>query len=182
MALTEDRVSLEALKPGATVHGLRPDGPVTVVAAAWHGTSCVTLTYRTGAGEVGEQLVFRDDETTLAIETDVQPFTFDGDPDRFRLVSEARRIRLAYPADRKFSAGLASAAGGVGLRSADGALVDSVGWGTATNAFVETAAAAAPPIAAAPGTSGARNPDGHDTHDNSADFTVDDSPSPGAVN
>ena len=88
----------------------------------------------------------------------------------------------AHPADRTFSTGLASAAGGVALRDASGGVIDSVGWGTATNAFVETATAAAPPIAAAPGTSGARSPDGHDTNDNSADFAVDDTPSPGAAN
>ncbi len=126
------------------------------------------LVYRSGAGATDNSLGTLPDGTTLA-------------PGEY-LLFEGSAYAGSHPADRKFSAGLASAAGGVGLRSADGALVDSVGWGTATNAFVETAAAAAPPIAAAPGTSGARNPDGHDTHDNSADFTVDDSPSPGAVN
>ena len=41
-------------------------------------------------------------------------------------------------ADQSFSAGLASTAGGVGIRDADGTLVDSVGYGaTAANGFVE---------------------------------------------
>ena len=126
------------------------------------------LVYRSGAGTSDVSLGTLPDGTTLA-------------PGAFLLFGGSAYAG-AHPADRTFSAGLASAAGGVGLRDADGALVDSLGWGTASNAFVETAAAAAPPIAAAPGTSGARSPDGHDTNDNSADFAVDDSPSPGAAN
>src|SRR5437868_688773 len=97
------RAQLEDLTPGSVVAGLRPDGPVTVVATSWHGTSCVTLTYRTTDGEVGEHLVFRDDEPGLEIETDVQPFSFEGDPERFRLASEARRIRLAYLFDPRLA-------------------------------------------------------------------------------
>lgn len=84
-------------------------------------------------------------------------------------------------AAQSFSVSLASTGGGVGVRNAMGLLLDSVGWGTATNAFVEGTAAAAPTIAPAPGTSDARHPDGHDTDDNSADFAEGD-PTPGAVN
>jgi hypothetical protein len=58
----------------------------------------------------------------------------------------------APPADQSFTNGLASTAGGIGLRDSNGTLVDSVGYGaTATNAFVETAPAAAPPTTATPG-------------------------------
>ena len=85
-------------------------------------------------------------------------------------------------ADQTFSAGLAGTAGGIGLRDATGKLVDSVGYGTATNALVETYAAPAPPSTATPGSSGIRLPDGRDTDDNSADFTVTAAPTPGAPN
>ena len=59
-----------------------------------------------------------------------------------------------------------------------GNLVDSVGWGTATNAFVEGTVAAAPATTRSPGTSTGRVPDGDDTNDNAADFVLDDSPTP----
>jgi lamin tail-like protein/collagen triple helix repeat protein len=86
-------------------------------------------------------------------------------------------------ADQSFSTSLASTAGGLGIRDSNGALVDSVGYGTtATNAFVETAPAAAPPATAAPGSSDIRKPDGHDTGDNSADFAVTSTPTPRAAN
>jgi hypothetical protein len=84
--------------------------------------------------------------------------------------------------DQSFSASIAATGGGVGLRDADGNLVDSVGWGTATNAFVEGAVATAPPATEAPGTSIGRVPDGDDTNDNATDFELDDTPTPKAAN
>ncbi len=88
----------------------------------------------------------------------------------------------AQPADQSFSPGLASTGGAVGLRDGTGSLVDSVGWGTATNALVEGTAAPAPPTTAAPGSSIERLPNGHDTNANATDFTVTASPSPRASN
>ena len=88
----------------------------------------------------------------------------------------------ARSADIAFAGGLAAAGGAVGLRDASGALVDAVGWGTATNALVESAAAPAPPTAAPPGASIVRRPDGHDTDANAADLTVSASATPRAPN
>jgi hypothetical protein len=73
-------------------------------------------------------------------------------------------------ADQSFSTGLASTGGGIGIRDSSGRLIDSVGYGTATNALVEAAAAPAPSA----GSSIARHPDGHDTQSNASDFTVGD--------
>ena len=88
----------------------------------------------------------------------------------------------AVAADQAFTSGLASAGGGVALRNTDGAVIDSVGYGTATNAFVEGAAAAAPPVTASPGSSLVRLPDGHDTDNNAADFTVSATVTPKTAN
>ena len=85
-------------------------------------------------------------------------------------------------ADQSFSTSIAATGGGVGLRDADGNLVDCVGWGTATNAFIEGTVAAAPPTTEAPGTSTGRVPDGEDTNDNAVDFDLDESPTPKATN
>jgi hypothetical protein len=84
--------------------------------------------------------------------------------------------------DQSFSAGLAATGGGVGVRDTPGALVDSVGWGTAANVLVEGSPAAAPPSTAAPGSSIARIPDGHDTNASAADFTVTATATPRAAN
>jgi hypothetical protein len=88
----------------------------------------------------------------------------------------------AQPPDQSFSPGLAAPGGAIGLRDGTGTLIDSVGWGTATNALVEGSAAPAPPATAAPGSSIERLPNGHDTNDNATDFTVTSSPSPRASN
>jgi hypothetical protein len=85
-------------------------------------------------------------------------------------------------ADQSFATGLAATGGGVGLRDTAGALVDGVGWGTATNVLVEGTAAAAPPATAAPGSSIVRLPHGHDTDANASDFSITASATPRAAN
>jgi hypothetical protein len=125
------------------------------------------LVYRSGAGTSDVSLGTLADGTMLA-------------PGAFFLFGGSA-YSGAHPADKSFSAGLASSAGGVAIKDADGNIVDSVGWGDATNAFVEETTAAAPPIAPAPGKSDARHPNGHDTNVNSTDFTIGD-PTPGASN
>jgi hypothetical protein len=88
----------------------------------------------------------------------------------------------SHAADQTFSASLASTGGGVAVRDTTSTILDSVGYGDTTNAFVEAHPATAPPTTAAPGSSSGRVPDGHDTNDNSADFSVSATPSPGAAN
>jgi hypothetical protein len=84
--------------------------------------------------------------------------------------------------DQTFSTSIAATGGGIAVRDSGGVILDSVGYGDATNAFVEAHPATAPPATAAPGSSSNRIPDGTDTNDNSADFSVSATPSPGAAN
>ena len=88
----------------------------------------------------------------------------------------------AHAPDQTFSASLAATGGGLAVRDSTGTILDSVGYGDSTNAFVEGHPATAPPATAAPGSSSDRVPDGHDTNDNAADFSVSATPSPGASN
>jgi len=88
----------------------------------------------------------------------------------------------ARAADQSFASGLASTGGGIAVRDANAVVVDAVGWGSAANAYVEGTVAPAPPTTAPPGASIVRRPDGHDTNDNSADFTVAATASPRATN
>ncbi|GAB4287817.1 MAG: helicase-related protein [Coriobacteriia bacterium] len=87
---------LEDLTPGTRVSGITPAAPVEVVQATWHGTSALTLTYRTPDGRVAEQLVYRDMEPQLAVEQASRIFSFTANPALFRLAAEAKRIQLAY--------------------------------------------------------------------------------------
>ena len=87
---------LEDLTPGTMVAGVVPGEDVTVVAVAWHGRDAVTLTFRHPNGRTAEQLLYRDDEAYLQIRARGRGWSFDADGELFRLVSEARRIRLAH--------------------------------------------------------------------------------------
>jgi len=96
-----ERVSpLEELRPGAAVRGvLADDGLVTVVNVQWFGSEALELTYKTAAGKVANQLLYRHDESRLEVVEEGRPWSFDGDGALFRLVSEAQRIHLAHLLD-----------------------------------------------------------------------------------
>jgi hypothetical protein len=126
------------------------------------------LVYRSAAGTSDVVLATVADGTMLA-------------PGAFFLFGGAGYVGGPAP-DQSFSTSIAATGGGVGIRDSSGTLLDSVGWGTATNALVEGTVAAAPPTTEAPGTSAGRAPDGDDTNDNATDFVLDDSPTPRAGN
>src|SRR5438552_1885151 len=88
---------LEDLSKGAAVRGVLPEAVVTVVDVKWHGSEVVELTYKeSSSGRLGSELLFRDREPSLAILAAGRPWSFDGDGELLRLVSEAMRIRFAH--------------------------------------------------------------------------------------
>ena len=89
-------IKLEDLQPNAAVRGILPDALVTVVSVQWFGSEALELTYKTPAGKVANELLYRHDEPRLELVEQGRPWSFDGDGALFRLVSEAQRIRLAH--------------------------------------------------------------------------------------
>ena len=87
---------LEDLQPNASVRGILPDSQVTVVGVQWFGSEALELTYKAADGKVANELLYRHDEPRIEIVEQGRPWSFDGDGDLFRLVSEAYRIRLAH--------------------------------------------------------------------------------------
>ena len=94
---------LEDLKQGAIINGILPNQQVTVVNVNWFGTAVIELTYRDASGNLGSQLIYRDNEPGLEIVTAGRPWSFDGDGEEFRLVSEAYRIHLAHLFDPRLA-------------------------------------------------------------------------------
>ena len=92
----EQSMKLEDLQPRASVRGVLANSLVTVVSVQWFGSEALELTYKTPAGRVANELLYRDDEPRLEIVEIGRPWSFDGDGALFRLVSEAQRIRLAH--------------------------------------------------------------------------------------
>jgi outer membrane biosynthesis protein TonB len=100
------------------------------------------------------------------------------EPGRHLLVANAAGI-FASGADATYSGGFAATGGAIVLRPVGGTVIDAMGWGDATNAFVEGTVAPAP----AAGASLERRPgglagNGFDTNDNVADFVLQAAPSP----
>jgi outer membrane biosynthesis protein TonB len=94
------------------------------------------------------------------------------EPGRHLLIANAAGI-YAAAADSTYSGGFAATGGAIVLRVVGGSPIDAVGWGDATNAFVEGSAVAGP----AAGASIERLPGGSlgngiDTNANQADFVV----------
>ena len=123
--------------------------------------SGVVLVYRSASGSIDHSLVY-----------------FTG-----RLAHGARLVcggpHYSGRADAwYFATSLAESAGGLALVDATGSQIDSVGWGKASNAFVRTSPAHAPPRSQSLG----RLPDGADTNDNARDFSVTRMPTPGMPN
>ncbi|NLX96767.1 MAG: DEAD/DEAH box helicase, partial [Rhodopirellula sp.] len=87
---------LEDLSRGATVRGILPGQLVTVIDVKWIGNTAVDLTYKDATGRPANELLYRDRESTIEIVAEGSPWSFDGDGPLFRLVSEAKRIQLAY--------------------------------------------------------------------------------------
>ena len=86
---------LEELTPGLRVRGVVGNETVTVLQTQELDCNTVTLVYRTESGQLGERLLYREDETELATATQGRSWPMSGDPALFRLVSEAKRISLA---------------------------------------------------------------------------------------
>ena len=87
---------LEELKTNASVAGILPDSLVTIINIQWFGSDAVEITYKSAKGQVASEILYRSDETRLNIVERGRPWSFDGDGNLFRLVSEANRIRLAH--------------------------------------------------------------------------------------
>jgi SNF2 family DNA or RNA helicase len=88
---------LEDLTKGAVVRGVLTDRAVRVVDVEWHGSNAITLTYTDDStGKPDQELLYRDNEPQLSVEQVGRAWAMDADGSLFRLVSEAKRISLAY--------------------------------------------------------------------------------------
>jgi SNF2 family DNA or RNA helicase len=87
---------LEELTKGTRVRGISAVGVVTVIDAEWIGSDVVNLTYEDPSGTVERELVYRTSEPSLELDGEGRPWSLDADPELFVLVSEAKRIQLAY--------------------------------------------------------------------------------------
>ncbi|HMA47874.1 MAG TPA: lamin tail domain-containing protein, partial [Frankiaceae bacterium] len=176
------------------------DGPVGLASLAatvgWPASTLVLSEVQTGGASASDEFIEianQGPSPTDLIGLEVVYATSSGSTvtrkaswDASRVLAPGQRLLLANAsgsyaplADAVYSGGTAATGGAVALRIVGGSVLDAVGWGDATNGFVEGAPALAPPagssIERAPG-----GPAGNvtDTNDNSADWFVQSAPSP----
>src|SRR5690606_8612631 len=89
-------ISLEHLQRGLMVRGIIPGQIVTLIDVEWNGSNAVTVVYRQGNGKDGDRLLYRENESELAIVQAERLWAFVVVGSRLRLVSEAYRIHLAH--------------------------------------------------------------------------------------
>ena len=88
--------TLEDLVVGTKVKGIVGNEAVTLIAANWCGSNAVEVVYKDSNENLGNQILYRDREPELELETQHLPWSFKGDPGRMKLASEAYRISLAH--------------------------------------------------------------------------------------
>lgn len=88
--------TLEDLVVGTKVKGIVGNEAVTLIAANWCGSNAVEVVYKDSNENLGSQILYRDREPELELETQHLPWSFKGDPGRMKLASEAYRISLAH--------------------------------------------------------------------------------------
>jgi SNF2 family DNA or RNA helicase len=87
---------LEDLKPDALVKGLVGTEAVRLINVQRMGDMACQVFYRSQDGSTGDTIVFRSSEAQLEMVSAGRKWSFEGNGELFRLVSEAERIRLAY--------------------------------------------------------------------------------------
>src|SRR5579863_9975354 len=89
-------MKLEHLQKGVRIRGLAAEGIATVKSVEFHGSNAMEVIFADAKGALHSRIVTREDEPSLEGVEASRPWSFDGDGDVFRLVSEARRIQLAW--------------------------------------------------------------------------------------
>ena len=171
-------------------------GPVSAAAVAWPPSTLVVSEAQTGGASASDEFVEIANQGAGAVDLaglEVVYATSSGSTVTRKatwaastMLEPGRRVLIANAAgsyasiaDLTYTGGFAATGGALALRVVGGTAIDAVGWGDATNAFVEGTAAVAPPAGSslerAPG--GAAG-NGWDTNDNATDWFVQGTPSP----
>ena len=89
-------IYLEQLQRGQQLRGVVPQQLVTLIDVQWRGSNVVQVVFRHLNGQLGDQLLYRENEPTLEIVELERLWAFDVDGALLRLASEAYRIHLAH--------------------------------------------------------------------------------------
>lgn len=88
-------LKLEDIKKDAQVRGIQSEEIVRIVQVEPVGDAAITVYYKDSQGKLGEQMLFRSDESRLELATIGRPWSFDSPGAEFKLGLEAHRITQA---------------------------------------------------------------------------------------
>ena len=89
-------MKLEELQVETHVAGIESDQVVKVLYLQNAGPDSRNVTYELFNGQVLKKALFRADESKLSLSSGDRTWAFDADPNSFKLVAEALRIKLAH--------------------------------------------------------------------------------------
>jgi superfamily II DNA or RNA helicase len=81
---------------GVVVRGISPNETVTIIDDNWRGQDVKEISYKYSSGKLSSRLVYHDEANNLEVLKSGLPWSFDGEGDKFRIVSEALRIKNGY--------------------------------------------------------------------------------------
>ena len=84
-------MKLDDIRVGSALQGVIAGHTITVDAINWHGTQCLTLTFRDETGGPDSRLCYEDEAADFDEVSAGRRWSFDGDGYLLRLVSEARQ-------------------------------------------------------------------------------------------
>lgn len=87
---------LEQINKGVQLKGIIPSQTVEIIDVLRHDPDVIEIIYKTINGDVHSEILYRDNEELLSLAEKSAPWSFNGNSELFRLVSEAYRIKLAY--------------------------------------------------------------------------------------
>ena len=88
-------LKLEDIKKDVQIRGIQSDEIVKIVQIEPVGDAAITVYYKDNQGKLGEQMLFRSDESRLELATAGRPWAFDAPGAEFKLGLEAFRITQA---------------------------------------------------------------------------------------
>ncbi len=88
-------LKLEDIKKDAQIRGIQAEEIVRIVQVEPVGDAAITVYYKDSQGKLGEQMLFRSDESRLELATIGRPWAFDAPGAEFKLGLEAYRISQA---------------------------------------------------------------------------------------
>ncbi|MCX4151758.1 MULTISPECIES: helicase-related protein [Paraburkholderia] len=93
-------LKLEAVTKNTLLTGIEPDQIARVMSVEPAGEDAIAIVYKTGDGRLGERMILRDEEASIALAEVGRPWGFDASGEDFKLAAEAYRISLAHLFDR----------------------------------------------------------------------------------